>query len=91
MSLRFVIDWEERPGPESGQAAPIVTVTASGVHDVGRLLNTLARGNCEQFSLADSIARLLRYDRRRRGGLFTLKYLESHGGAVLGKGRSVDL
>lgn len=88
MSLDFAITWQEQPDPAGGPAAPILTVTAAGVHDVGRLLNTLATGNCEQYKVADEVARRLRNSRKRgRPGLLTLQYLESHGGAVLGKGR----
>jgi len=91
MSYRFDVNWWHNPAPD-GSAAPIVTVTASGVHDVGRLLNALAHGNCEQAHLAHQIARKLRYSRKKgRPGLATLRYLEKHGGPVLGKPRDLTL
>lgn len=84
MSYDFEISWKSPP--EGFQAAPIVTVTAAGVHDVGRLLNALAHGNSEQYSLAERIARKLRRS-RRPGGRYTLDYLENHGGPRLGRSR----
>lgn len=67
---------------EYNQHYPILTVTADGVHDVGRMLATLARGNVEHADAARKAATAM----RETGGLgvATLAYLESHGGPRLG-------
>lgn len=64
-----------------GDRYPVVTVKVSGVHDVGRLLATLARGNCEHASVAFDAGRDLN---RTEEGRATLRYLEGHGGPKLG-------
>jgi hypothetical protein len=65
----------------TGERFPHVAVTVEGVHDVGRLLACLARGNVEQASLAFDIARSLNSTPE---GRYTLEYLERHGGPRIG-------
>lgn len=57
-----------------------------GVHDVGRMLATLARGNVEHSSQAHEAATELR---RTKEGRDALAYLESHGGPRLGSDPNV--
>lgn len=64
-----------------GERYPSVVIKATGVHDVGRLIATLARGNCEHISVAYEVGRELN---RSEEGRATLRYLESHGGPKLG-------
>lgn len=63
------------------EQSPKLTLVVDGVHDVGRILNTLARGNVEHSSEAREAATELR---RTPVGQYTMKYLEGHGGPVLG-------
>ena len=70
------IKWED-PKLEGFQPAPIITITAKGVHDVGRLIECLAHGNSEQAHVA---RRLVDRLNRKRAGRWTLSYLQSHGG-----------
>lgn len=61
--------------------APQLVLYVDGIHDVGRVLATLARGNVEHSSQAHEAATELR---RSKEGRATLTYLESHGGPTLG-------
>lgn len=65
-------DDEEAFGPE-----PVVVMVVTGTHDVSRLVNMLARGNCEQVGYA---AKLLRQLRRHNCGQAALRLLAQHGG-----------
>lgn len=56
---------------------PVVVLVATGSHDVSRLVNALARGNCEQIGMADRITRQLR---RHSTGRAALALLRDHGG-----------
>lgn len=64
-----------------GPAGPRLILTVDGVHDVGRVLATLARGNVEHASVAHDVGTDLR---RSKAGTATLQYLEDAGGPVLG-------
>ena len=64
----------------TGEKYPRLVIRADGVHDVGRLLATLARGNCEHLGIAHDAARQLN---RTPEGRATLAYLERHGGPML--------
>ncbi len=70
------IRWQESE-LDGELAAPIVTITARGCHDVGRLIECLAYGNSEQAHVAHTLVRRLK---RKRAGRATLRYLQSHGG-----------
>lgn len=77
MTLQQRVEWRY---DSDGRKFPVLTVTVEGVHDVGRLAATLARGNCEHSSLARDIGRDLN---RTQEGRSTLAYLEGHGGPKL--------
>lgn len=64
-----------------GEKYPVLYVRADGVHDVGRLIATLAHGNCEHAALAYEVGRELN---RTPEGRATLAYLERQGGPKLG-------
>lgn len=63
-----------------GEKYPRLVVRANGVHDVGRLLAALARGNCEHLDVANGAARELN---RTTEGRATLTYLHDCGGPDL--------
>ena len=56
---------------------PVVVLVATGAHDVSRLVNMLANGNCEQVDLGQ---RVLRQLRRHNAGRAALRLLRDHGG-----------
>lgn len=64
-----------------GERYPALTLRVKGVHDVGRVLATMARGNCEHAAVAYDAGRDLN---KTPEGRATLAYLESHGGPTLG-------
>lgn len=64
-----------------GDRYPVLRLRVDGVHDVGRVLATLARGNCEHAHVAYAVGRELN---RTWEGRATLAYLERHGGPKLG-------
>lgn len=57
---------------------PVVVLVISGTHDVSRIVNLLARVNCEQVGLASKV---LRQVKRHAGGRAALALLARHGGA----------
>jgi len=59
---------------------PVVVLVATGTHDVSRIVNLLASGNCEQVGLAQ---RVLDQVRRHNGGRAALQLLAAHGGPDL--------
>lgn len=64
----------------SGERYPRLVVRADGCHDVGRLLATLAQGNCEHLGIAHDAARAMN---RTEAGRATLAYLHRQGGPDL--------
>ncbi len=56
---------------------PVVVLVVTGTHDVSRLVNLLAGGNCEHGDLA---RRVLRSIKRHNGGRSALALLARHGG-----------
>jgi hypothetical protein len=56
---------------------PVVVLVATGTHDVSRLVQMLAHGNCEQFDLSQKVIRQLR---RHNAGRAALRLLRDHGG-----------
>lgn len=63
-----------------GDRFPELRIRVDGVHDVGRMLAVLVKGNCEHAALAYEIARTLN---RTPEGRSTLRYLEGCGGPKL--------
>lgn len=78
MTLSQNLDW---PYERDGNRFPSLRLRIEGVHDVGRVIATLARGNCEHAALAFEIGRELN---KTKDGRATLAYLEGHGGPKLG-------
>ncbi len=62
---------------EHDGAVPTLTITVEGTHDISRMVNLLASGNCEQGDLQRRIVRSLR---RLEGGRAALDLLKRHGG-----------
>jgi hypothetical protein len=73
------MSYEVRTYEVSGEDGehPVVVLVVKGCHDVSRIVNTLAHGNCEQGELSRRIAASLR---RHNSGRFALALLKRHGG-----------